>query len=154
MTYVVVRLWDWRRLVLPIRYFIEKPFQNWTRQGGAIIGTVLLYLDYTAPVAAIRDKAEAFAKASPLWDGQVVNVQLSDAREQTIEVRILVSAGTSPRTWDLRCEVREKLVEWLQREHPGCLPRQRLDFGPDTGEAGGLPAVRLERASRGPQAAE
>ncbi|TFF21652.1 mechanosensitive ion channel [Jiella endophytica] len=137
MTYAVVRLWDWRRLVLPIKYFIEQPFQNWTRETGAIIGSVMIYLDYTAPVAAIRAKAEEFARASPLWDRRVVNVQVSDARAETIELRILVSANTSPRTWDLRCEVREKVIDWLQREHPGCLPRQRMELtgGPAGDEA-------------------
>ncbi|MEX6506572.1 mechanosensitive ion channel family protein [Jiella sp. M17.18] len=153
MTYVVVRLWDWRRLVLPIRYFIEKPFQNWTRQTGAIIGTVLLQLDYTAPVAAIREKAEEFAAASPLWDKQVINVQVSDAHSETIEVRILASASTSPRTWDLRCEIREKLIAWLQAEHPACLPRRRMEFsGQSGGDAESLPTVRV--ASAGQMAAE
>lgn len=139
MTYAVVRLWDWRRLVLPIKYFIEQPFQNWTRETGAIIGSVMIYLDYTAPVAAIRAKAEEFARASPLWDRRVVNVQVSDARAETIELRILVSANTSPKTWDLRCEVREKVIDWLQREHPGCLPRQRMELtgGPAGDDAPG-----------------
>ncbi|MEE2953008.1 MAG: mechanosensitive ion channel family protein [Pseudomonadota bacterium] len=128
MTYAVVRLWDWRRLVLPIRYFIEKPFQNWTRENGAIIGTVMLRLDYTAPIAAIREKAAAFAAESALWDRRVINVQVTEALSETLEIRVLVSASTSPRAWDLRCEMREKLIAWLQSDYADCLPRQRVEF--------------------------
>lgn len=147
MTYAVVRLWDWRRMVLPIRYFIEQPFQNWTREGGAIIGSVLLRLDYTAPIDAIRQKAEEIARGSKLWDRRVVNVQVSDSDAETIQVRILVSANTSPKTWDLRCEVREKLIDWLQSEHRYCLPRQRMDFSPaDASGEAGLPTFRVEPA--------
>ncbi|HZP77197.1 MAG TPA: mechanosensitive ion channel family protein [Pseudolabrys sp.] len=124
-TYVVVRLWDWRRMVVPLSYFIEKPFQNWTRQGAELIGSVLLYLDYTAPIDAIRAKAEELAKASTLWNGKVVNVQVSDAKANVIEVRVLVSANNASAVWDLRCEMREKLIGFLAREHPLALPRGR-----------------------------
>jgi len=124
-TYVVVRLWDWRRMVLPLSYFIEKPFQNWTREGSALIGTVFLYADYTAPVAEMRRKLEEIVKASPLWDGQVAGLQVTDFREQVMEIRMLVSARTSGRAFDLRCEVREKMIAWLQAEHPHALPRRR-----------------------------
>ncbi|GLK67205.1 mechanosensitive ion channel family protein [Hansschlegelia plantiphila] len=128
-TYVVVRLWDWRRLVLPLKYFIEHPFQNWTREGASIIGTVMIYCDHSAPIPAMRAKLEDFVKESTLWDGQVVNLQVSDAREFTIEVRLLVSSGTSPKAWDLRCEVREKMIAWLNENHPEALPRHRNDLG-------------------------
>ncbi|OWJ64678.1 mechanosensitive ion channel family protein [Inquilinus limosus] len=124
-TYVVVRLWDWRRLVLPLSYFIEKPFQNWTRESSALIGSVFLYLDHTAPVEEMRRKLDEIAKASPLWDRQVAGLQVTDFREQVMEVRILVSARTSGRTFDLRCEVREKMIGWLQQAHPHALPRWR-----------------------------
>ena len=124
-TYVVVRLWDWRRMVVPLSYFIEKPFQNWTRESASIIGTVFWYLDYTVPVDKMRAKLEELAKASPLWDGKVVNLQVSDTEKDSIEVRGLVSARTSPQAWDLRCEIREKMISWLQKEHPGALPRLR-----------------------------
>ncbi len=126
-TYVVVRLWDWRRLIVPLTYFIEKPFQNWTREQANIIGTVFLRVDYTVPVQRVRDKLEEIARASRLWDGQVVNLQVTDAGERTVELRALVSARNSPQTWDLRCEVREKLIQFLQEEYPGCLPRQRME---------------------------
>ncbi|WP_267358646.1 MULTISPECIES: mechanosensitive ion channel domain-containing protein [unclassified Methylobacterium] len=124
-TYVVVRLWDWRRLVLPLTYFIQKPFQNWTRDGASLIGSVFLYVDHRAPVAAMREKLTAIARASLLWDGKVVNLQVSDAKESTIEIRMLVSARNAPQAWDLRCEVREAMITWLQAEHPEALPRQR-----------------------------
>ncbi|MDF2114093.1 mechanosensitive ion channel family protein [Roseiarcaceae bacterium H3SJ34-1] len=125
-TYVVIRIWDWRRLVLPLSYFIEKPFQNWTREGAALIGTVMIYLDYTVPVEALRRKVHEIARASPLWDGKVVNVQVTDFKEASMEVRVLVSASTSGRTFDLRCEVREKLVAYLQSEYPQSLPQTRM----------------------------
>jgi len=121
-TYVVLRLWDWRRLILPLSYFIEKPFQNWTREDSALIGTVMIHLDYRAPVDVIRRKIDEIARASPLWDRRVMAVQVTDFRQNTMEVRILVSARTAPRVFDLRCEVREKLIDFLQREHPEALP--------------------------------
>jgi small-conductance mechanosensitive channel len=124
-TYVVVRLWDWRRLVLPLSYFIEKPFQNWTREGSALIGSVFLYVDHTAPVAEMRRKLDEIAKASPLWDRQVAGLQVTDFREQVMEIRMLVSARSSGRTFDLRCEVREKMIAWLQQTYPHALPRWR-----------------------------
>jgi small-conductance mechanosensitive channel len=127
-TYVVVRLWDWRRMVLPLSYFIEHPFQNWTRESSALIGTVMLYVDYSAPVGAMRAKLAEIARASPLWDGKVVNMQVTDFKQETMEVRMLVSAGNAGRAFDLRCEVREKMIGWLQKEYPGALPRQRASL--------------------------
>jgi small-conductance mechanosensitive channel len=126
-SYVVVRLWDWRRMIVPLSYFIEKPFQNWTRIGGDLIGSVFLYVDHTAPVEAIRKKLTEIAGESKLWDGKVVNLQVSDCKETTIELRALVSATNAPAVWDLRCEVREKLIDFLQREHPSALPRRRYE---------------------------
>jgi small-conductance mechanosensitive channel len=124
-TYVVVRLWDLRRMIVPLSYFMEKPFQNWTREGTAIIGSVLLYLDYMAPIDRIRAKAAEIAAASPLWDRKVVNVQVTDVKERVIEVRVLVSAANASAAFDLRCAVREKLIEFLRSEHPESLPRSR-----------------------------
>jgi len=130
-TYVVVRLWDWRRMILPLSYFIEKPFQNWTRDGAALIGTVMIYLDYTIPVDALRRKVEEIAQSSKLWDRKIVNVQVTDFKDATMEVRILVSASNAPRTFDMRCEMREKLINYLQATYPNCLPRQRAEFAAD-----------------------
>lgn len=126
-TYVVVRLWDLRRLIVPLTYFIEKPFQNWTRQSGAIIGSVLLYTDYSVPVARVRDKLGEIASQSKLWDRKVVDLQVTDAKEGTIELRALVSAARASAAWDLRCEVREKLIAFLQQEYPEALPRRRAE---------------------------
>lgn len=126
-SYVVVKLWDLRRMVVPLSYFIEKPFQNWTRTGGELIGSVFLYVDHTAPVEAIRKKLTEIAAQSRLWNGKVVSLQVSDCRETTIELRALVSANSAAAAWDLRCEVREKLIDFLQREHPSALPRRRYE---------------------------
>lgn len=126
-TYVVVRLWDWRRMIVPLTYFIERPFQNWTRDSSALIGSAFLYVDYRAPVAVIRDKFTEIVKQSPNWDGRVVSLQVTDAKELTMELRCLMSARSAGQTFDLRCEVREKLLDFLQREHPQALPRQRTE---------------------------
>jgi small-conductance mechanosensitive channel len=128
-TYIVVRLWDWRRQVVPLSYLFQNPFTNWTRSSSSIIGTVFVYADYTLPMEAVRAAATDIVKASPLWDGQVVNVQISDARESVIEVRVLASASDSTRSWDLRCEVREKLIAFIRDTYPESLPRvRREDF--------------------------
>jgi small-conductance mechanosensitive channel len=126
-TYVVVRLWDLRRMIVPLTYFIEKPFQNWTREGSALIGSAMIYVDYRAPVETIRAKLAEIVKQSPNWDGTLVTLQVTDAKENTIELRCLMSARSAGQAFDLRCEVREKLVDFLQSEHPEALPRQRAD---------------------------
>ena len=126
-SYVVVKLWDLRRMVVPLSYFIEKPFQNWTRTGGELIGSVFLYVDHTAPVEAIRNKLAEIVGQSKLWNGKVVSLQVSDCKETTIELRALVSADNASTLWDLRCDVREKLVDFLQREYPTALPRRRYE---------------------------
>jgi hypothetical protein len=111
----------------PLSYFIEKPFQNWTRQSPALIGSVLIYVDYTVPVARVREELTKIASRSKLWDGQVVNLQVTDAKHDTVELRALVSAANAPAAWDLRCEVREALIAFLQREYPHALPKQRAE---------------------------
>jgi small-conductance mechanosensitive channel len=127
-TYVVIRIWDLRRLILPLSYFMERPFQNWTRESASLIGTVTIDLDYMVPVDAVRTKVEEIARSSPLWDGQVVNVQVTDFKSSAMEVRILVSASNSGHAFDLRCEVREKLAAFLRTEYPEVLPRIRMDL--------------------------
>jgi small-conductance mechanosensitive channel len=114
-------------MIVPLSYFIEQPFQNWTRESSALIGTVLLYVDFTVPVAELRQKLEQIARASPLWDGRVVALQVTDFKESTMEIRMLVSASTASRTFDLRCEVREKMIAYIQRRHPEALPRVRSE---------------------------
>jgi small-conductance mechanosensitive channel len=131
VAFVVVRLWDWRRMVLPLSYFIQHPFQNWTRESSALIGTVMIYVDFAAPVGAMRAKLEEIVRGSKLWDGQVVNLAVTDLRERVMEVRCLVSAHNASQAFDLRCEVREKMLAFLGAEHPEALPRERL--APATG---------------------
>ena len=135
-SYVVVRLWDLRRMVVPLSYFIEKPFQNWTRTGGELIGSVFFYVDHTAPVDVIRKKLAEIVAQSKLCNGKVVSLQVSDCKDTTIELRALVSANNASATWDLRCEVREKLIDFLRREYPSALPRRRYENEtPEKGEA-------------------
>ncbi len=124
-TYVVLRIWDERRLIIPLQWFIEHPFQNWTRTSSSILGSVMLWVDYTLPVAQIRAKAEAMCKASAHWDGRVCGVQVVEATERTMQLRILVSARDSGKAFDLRCELREGLIAYIQKEFPQSLPRVR-----------------------------
>jgi small-conductance mechanosensitive channel len=126
-TYVVVRLWDLRRLIVPLTYFIEKPFYNWTRHAANTIGSVLLYLDFGAPVDSIRQKAAELVAASKLASGKLNSVQVTNMRPDCIEVRILVSADSAANTANLCAELREALIAFLLREHPGALPRQRSE---------------------------
>lgn len=135
-TYVVVRLWDWRRMVLPLTYFMSTPFQNWTRESASLIGTAMFYVDYQAPVEAMRAKLDEIVRASPLWDGKVVNLQVTDLREKVMEVRCLASARNAPQTFDLRCLIREEMINFLKAEHPGALPRDRVDLNADGLAAG------------------
>ncbi|OUJ72250.1 mechanosensitive ion channel protein MscS [Hymenobacter crusticola] len=125
LTYVVVRIWDERRLVLPLNYFIEKPFQNWTRTTSQLLGTVFLYTDYTLPVEAVRAELKRLVEQEPLWDRRVCVLQVTDSKERTMELRALVSASDSSRTFDLRCIVREKLVAFIQQHYPESLPKTR-----------------------------
>jgi len=131
-SYVVVKLWDLRRMVVPLSYFIEKPFQNWTRTAGDLIGSVFFYVDHTAPVEAIRSKLSEIAGQSKLWNGRVLSLQVSGCTETTIELRALVSASNAAALWDLRCEVREKLIDYLQREYPTALPHRRYEAAEST----------------------
>jgi small-conductance mechanosensitive channel len=126
-TYVVIRLWDLRRLIVPLTYFIEKPFYNWTRHAANYIGSVLLYLDYGAPVDRIRRKATELVAQSKLASGKVTSVQVTNMRPESIEVRILISADSAANASNLCAELREELIAFLQREHPEALPRQRSE---------------------------
>lgn len=127
-TYVVIEIWDWRRLVVPISYFLEKPFQNWTRMSAELIGAVLLWVDYTTPVDRVREKLTDIVKNSKLWDGRVVNMQVTDASDRSIQLRALASARNSQDVWDLRCEIREKLIAFLRETCPDALPKQRMEL--------------------------
>ncbi|MEM6737647.1 MAG: mechanosensitive ion channel domain-containing protein [Bacteroidota bacterium] len=126
LTYVVVRVWDKRRLIIPTTQIIEKPFQNWTRNNAEILGTVFIYADYTLSVEELRKEFNKILEATSLWDGKVKVVQVSNATEKTMEIRALMSAKNSPTAWDLRVHVREKLIEFLQKNYPRSLPKQRV----------------------------
>jgi len=125
LTYVVIHVWDERRLVLPTNYFVTNPFQNWTRNHARILGAVVLYLDYATPLTELREYTEKVIKASPLWDQQAWVLQVTDTTETTMVVRVLASAPDGPKAWDLRCDIREALLAWLQEHHPQALPVQR-----------------------------
>jgi len=128
LTYAVVRIWDLRRLVVPITYFLEKPFQNWTRVSADLLGTVYLYVDYSVPVEVLRAELKRMVKSSPKWDGKVCALQVTNSGERTLELRALVSAANSADAWELRCELREKLVTFVQKNFPQALPRLRADI--------------------------
>jgi small-conductance mechanosensitive channel len=125
LTYVTVRTWDLRRLVLPITYFVEKPFQNWSRVSTAQLGTVILYLDYQVPMGELRKELKRLVESNPKWDRKVCGLQVTDAKQSTIEVRALVSGVDAGKLGDLRCEVREGLINFLVRNYPESLPRSR-----------------------------
>ncbi len=128
LTYVVVKIWDLRRLVVPITYFIEKPFQNWTRTTADILGTVFLYVDHAVPVDAVREELHRILKESQHWDGKVCVLQVTNTSERTVELRALMSASDASTAWNLRCEVREKLVDFIAKNYPGALPRFRAEL--------------------------
>ncbi|MGB5981413.1 MAG: mechanosensitive ion channel family protein [Nonlabens sp.] len=131
LTYVVVRIWDKRRLVLPSSYFIEKPFQNWTKNSADIIGTVFLYTDYTVPFESLRQELTRLLESTDLWDGKTNVLQVTDTTQSTIEVRILVSARNSPTAWDLRVFIREKMITFIRENYPDSFPHTRLLLNAD-----------------------
>jgi small-conductance mechanosensitive channel len=129
LTYVVIHIWDDRRLIVPLSDFIEKPFQNWTRVSAQLLGSVLLWVDYSLPLEETRQAARQILEASPLWDRRFWNLQVSDTSERTMQIRVLCTAADSSKAWDLRCEVREKLIVFIQNHHPQSLPRLRAHWG-------------------------
>lgn len=127
-TYVVIKIWDLRRLVVPLSYFIEHPFQNWTRTTAKLLGSVYLYVDYTVPIDAVREELKRIVESTELWLGEVCVLQVSDTRERTIELRALADAKDSGTAWDLRCLIRERLVAFMQEKFPDALPRTRVEM--------------------------
>lgn len=127
LTYVVVNLWDQRRLVLPINYFITKPFQNWTRTSSELLGTVFLYMDYTVPLQALREKFDSLLSQTPLWDGRAKVIQITDCKERVMEIRALMSARNAAEAFDLRCYIRENLITFIQQNYPESLPKTRSE---------------------------
>ncbi len=131
LTYVVIRIWDMRRLIVPVTYFFEKPFQNWTRVNSEILGTVFLYVDYSVSVDSVREEFYKIVENSPIWNRKVRTLQVTDATPNTIILRALVSVSDGSKAWDLRCEIREKLIKFLQTNYPQALPRVRIEIPKD-----------------------
>jgi hypothetical protein len=127
LSYVVVKLWDQRRLIVPITHFIEKPFQNWTRNSSELIGSIYINSDYGLPVQDVREELRRILESTALWDRRVCALQVTNVSENTLQLRALASAGDASRTWDLRCYVREKLIEFVQLRFPQSLPRTRVE---------------------------
>lgn len=149
-TYVVLRVWDERRLIIPFSRIIAEPFENWTYVNANTLGSVFIYCDYTVDVQKVREELDRIVKGPlsesgtptnphPKWDGRVCNVLVTDATERTVQLRALVSAASSGNAWELRCEVREKLIAFLQREYPDSLPRLRAEVEAPAGTGPGVP---------------
>ena len=145
-SYVVIKLWDLRRMVVPLSYFMEKPFQNWTRSSTQILGSVAFHLDYSAPIQRIREKATEMVARSKLWDGRVVQVQVNEARQESFELRVMISAADADKLSDLKAELREQMIVFLQQECPSAFPRRHTEnYSPNAG--------REQRAeAKGPEA--
>lgn len=126
LTFVVIRIWDKRRLVLPTTYFIEKPFQNWTRTTAEILGSVFIYTDYNIPFDELRKELTRLLESTPLWDGQTNVLQVTDSKENYIEIRALMSARNSPEAWDLRVFIRENLITFIQKNYPESFAKSRV----------------------------
>ncbi len=135
-TYVVLKIWDERRLIIPLQWFIENPFENWTRSSSQIIGTVFLWVDYRMPMAPLREAARRACEAAPEWDQRLCQLQVTEAGERSMQLRLLVTSATASLNWDLRCKVREALVDFMQRDYPQFLPLMRTELaGPSAGAA-------------------
>ncbi|MEM8526587.1 MAG: mechanosensitive ion channel domain-containing protein [Bacteroidota bacterium] len=130
LTYIVVRLWDQRRMITPLNYFIEKPFQNWTRLNSELLGSVFIYADYDLPIEPLRNELNKITEDHPLWDGRVRNVLLTDLTENVMKIRMLVSARSSGDAFDLRCFIREHMVTFIQENYPNSLPKTRVEMLP------------------------
>jgi len=127
LTYVVVRIWDERRLILPINYFIEKPFQNWTRTSSQLLGSAFIYADYTLPVEEVRKELARLLQATPLWDGRAQGLAVTNLTDRTVEMRAIMSARNAGQTFDLRCYVRENLIAFIRKNYPNSLPKTRSE---------------------------
>ncbi len=134
-TYVVLRIWDQRRLIIPLSYFIREPFQNWTRSGAELLAQATVDVDYTTPVARVREEVGKIVASCKLWDGKFWNLQVTEAGERSIRLRVLATATDAESAWNMRCEIREKLITYLQEHHPKALPRLRAVLEPESAPA-------------------
>ena len=130
--YVVIKIWDLRRLIIPLSYFIENSFQNWTREAADIMGTAFLYVDYSIPVEALRQQLDVIVRASPLWDKKVCGLQVTNLTDRSMEIRCLMSSRNSSESFDLRCLVREQMIAWIQQKYPNAFPVTRFSALPDS----------------------
>lgn len=154
--YVIVKIWDLRRLVVPLSYFIENSFQNWTRESADILGTAFLYVDYSIPVEDLRKQLEAIVHPSPLWNKQVCGLQVTNLTDRSMELRCLMSSRNSSENFDLRCLVREKMTAWIQQNHPAAFPTARfaalseipVQFNTQGKLEHGVPAVLAEQTQK------
>ncbi|WP_345814095.1 mechanosensitive ion channel domain-containing protein [Paraburkholderia sp. PREW-6R] len=149
-TYVSVRLWDQRRLIVPLQWFIENPFSNWTRSSSQIIGTVFLYVDYRMPMAPLREELARLVESAPEWDGRVQVLQVTDGTERSMQLRALVSSLDSGLNWDLRCRVREGLLGFIQQHYPQYLPRARAEVSAELENGKGQPLDWVPRSMKTP----
>ena len=127
-TYVVLKIWDERRLIIPLQWFIENPFENWTRSSSQIIGTIFMWVDYRMPLAPLREAAQRACEAAPEWDRRLCLLQVTEAGERSMQLRLLLTSATSGLNWDLRCKVREALIDFMQRDYPQYLPLMRAEL--------------------------
>ncbi|HKF53379.1 MAG TPA: mechanosensitive ion channel family protein [Candidatus Acidoferrales bacterium] len=134
--YVVVRIWDLRRLVLPLSYFLDHPFENWTRTSAEVLAHFFIYVDYTVPVEEARQELRRILESTPLWAGKVCVMQISDFSETTAQLRAVMDARNSSDSWDLQCYVREKLIDYLREKYPESLPRYRAELDSKDGSDG------------------
>lgn len=132
LTYVVIHIWDDRRLVVPLSYFIEKPFQNWTRVSARLLGSVFVWVDYSLPLDEARRALKQIIEDHPLWDRRFWNLQVTDASEKTMQLRVLATSADSSKSWDLRCAIREQFIAYIQKNHPDSLPLVRASFNKPT----------------------
>jgi small-conductance mechanosensitive channel len=153
-TYVVVKIWDERRMIVPLQWWIENPFQNWTRNSANILGTVFLWVDYRMPLQPLRDAMQALCEKSPLWDQRVCLIQVTDFSEKAMQLRCLISSADSGKAWDLRCLIREELMLLMQRDYADFLPRVRNEIDPplpgtahaQVGDSQGQPPAPQQRS--------
>ncbi|MGH9731504.1 MAG: mechanosensitive ion channel family protein [Candidatus Acidiferrales bacterium] len=148
-TYVVVRIWDLRRLIVPLSYFIEQPFQNWTRTSANLLGYVYLNVDYTVPIEDVRKELRRICESTKLWQGNVCELQASDSTEHTVQLRALVDARNSDDAWNLKCLLRERLIQFLQEKYPGSLPRTRGELRAEVDTEGRMRSSSTDAAITG-----
>lgn len=143
LTYVTLKLWDERRMVVPLQYFIDNPFQNWTRSSSQLVGTVMLYTDFTVPINELRAELDRFLPTQELWDERVKNIQVTDLNERVMTIRVLVSSIDSGATFTLRCSVREHLITFIQQNYPESLPKTRVVLPEQDGPTVNVPPAGL-----------